>query len=158
MIMIISILLLAALDQYSKFLALERLKPIGNITVIPNWFDLTFVENRGAAFGILQGQVWFFILITIAVTVFAIYYIRKMQGNDKVHNWMKVSIVLILAGAWGNAIDRILKGYVVDYFEFTFISYPVFNVADIYVVMGTILMTVLILFFWDDKDKNAKKE
>jgi len=158
MIMIISILLLAALDQYSKFLALERLKPIGNITVIPNWFDLTFVENRGAAFGILQGQVWFFILITIAVTVFAIYYIRKMQGNDKVHNWMKVSIVLILAGAWGNAIDRILKGYVVDYFEFTFISYPVFNVADIYVVMGTILMTVLILFFGDDKDKNAKKE
>ena len=158
MIMIISILLLTALDQYSKFLALERLKPIGNITVIPNWLDLTFVENRGAAFGILQGQIWFFILITIAVTVFAIYYVRKMQGNDKAHKWMKVSIVLILAGAWGNAIDRILRGYVVDYFEFTFINYPVFNVADIYVVVGTILMTVLILFFWDDKDKNAKKE
>ena len=152
-ILIVSVLLLTALDQFSKFLALEKLRPIGNITVIPNWFDLTFVENRGAAFGILQGQIWFFVTVTVIVTIFAVYYVRKMQGNDKVHKWMKVSIVLILAGAWGNAIDRILRGYVIDYFEFTFISYPVFNVADIYVVTGTILMTVLMLFFWDDKEK-----
>ena len=157
-LIIIAVLALTALDQYSKYLALMKLKPIGNITVIKNWFDLTFVENRGAAFGILEGQRWFFVAMTILVTGVAIYYLYKIRKEKNEYTWLKVSIVLILAGAWGNCIDRLLRGYVVDYFEFTFISFPVFNVADIYVVVGTILMSVLMFFVIEEEEKMERKE
>ena len=150
-IILLSVVILTALDQYSKFIALTHLKPVGNIKVIDGWFDFTFVENRGAAFGILEGQRWFFIILTIAVTIGVIIYLRKMKEKDCAHNFLRFSLVLILAGAWGNAIDRLLRGYVVDYFEFTFINYPVFNVADIYVVAGTILLAVLLLLVIKDE-------
>ncbi|MEA5084232.1 MAG: signal peptidase II [Lachnospiraceae bacterium] len=157
MIILISVVILTALDQYSKFIALTHLKPVGNIKVIDGWFDFTFVENRGAAFGILEGQRWFFVILTIAVTICVIVYLRKMKEKDRAHNFLRLSLVLILAGAWGNAIDRLLRGYVVDYFEFTFINYPVFNVADIYVVAGTILLAVLLLLVIKD-EPNLKGE
>jgi lipoprotein signal peptidase len=150
-IVLLSVVILTALDQYSKYIALTHLKPLGNITVIKGWFDFTFVENRGAAFGILEGQRWLFVLLTIAVTIGVIIYLRKMKEKDCAHNFLKFSLILIMAGAWGNAIDRLLRGYVVDYFEFTFINYPVFNVADIYVVTGTILLAVLLLLVIKDE-------
>lgn len=150
-IILLSVVILTGLDQYSKFIALTHLKPVGNIKVIEGWFDFTFVENRGAAFGILEGQRWFFVILTIAVTIGVIIYLRKMKEKDLAHNFLRFSFVLILAGAWGNAIDRLLRGYVVDYFEFTFINYPVFNVADIYVVAGTILLAVLLLLVIKDE-------
>lgn len=156
-IILLSVVILTALDQYSKFIALTQLKPVGNIKVIDGWFEFTFVENRGAAFGILEGQRWFFVILTIAVTIGVIMYLRKMKEKDCAHNILRFSLVLILAGAWGNAIDRILRGYVVDYFEFTFINYPVFNVADIYVVAGTILLAVLLLLVIKD-EPNLKGE
>ncbi|MPN62964.1 Lipoprotein signal peptidase [bioreactor metagenome] len=80
-----------------------------------------------------------------------------MKEKDRAHNFLRLSLVLIVAGAWGNAIDRLLRGYVVDYFEFTFINYPVFNVADIYVVAGTILLAVLLLLVIKD-EPNLKGE
>ena len=156
-LIIISIILLTAIDQLSKWIALSSLKPIGNITIIENWFDLTFVENRGAAFGILEGQRWFFIIMVLLVTVIAFRFLYKMEKRDKAHNWLRFSIVLILSGAWGNVIDRIFRGYVVDYFEFTFIDYPVFNIADIYVVVGAILMSILVLFVIKDEDEDKEK-
>lgn len=156
-IILLSVVILTALDQYSKFIALTHLKPVGNIKVIDGWFDFTFVENRGAAFGILEGQRWFFVILTIAVTVGVIIYLHKMKEKDRAHNFLRFSLILILAGAWGNAIDRLVRGYVVDYFEFTFINYPVFNVADIYVVAGTILLAVLLLLVIKD-EPNLKGE
>ncbi|MGE4214678.1 MAG: signal peptidase II [Anaerotignaceae bacterium] len=156
-IILLSVVILTAIDQYSKYIALTQLKPVGNIKVIDGWFDFTFVENRGAAFGILEGQRWFFVILTIAVTIGVIIYLRKMKEKDYAHNFLRFSLVLILAGAWGNAIDRLLRGYVVDYFEFTFINYPVFNVADIYVVAGTILLAVLLLLVIKD-EPNLKGE
>lgn len=157
LIILLSVVILTALDQYSKFIALTHLKPVGNIKVIDGWFDFTFVENRGAAFGILEGQRWFFVILTIAVTIGVIMYLLKMKEKDAAHNFLRFSFVLILSGAWGNAIDRLLRGYVVDYFEFTFINYPVFNVADIYVVAGTILLAVLLLLVIKD-EPNLKGE
>ncbi len=153
---IIGAVLLTAIDQVSKFLAVANLKPVGNITVIDGFFDLTFVENRGAAFGILNGQRWLFIAITVAVTIAAFFYLNKMKECDRVHNILKFSVMLILSGAWGNALDRLFRGYVVDYFEFTFINYPVFNVADIYVVCGTVILAVLLLFFIKDEPEKKK--
>lgn len=156
-IMMISAVILAAVDQFSKYLALTRLKPIGNTTIIEGVFDLTFVENRGAAFGILHGQRWLFVIITIVVTIGVIIYLKRLEKTDRAYNFLRLSLVLILAGAWGNAIDRLLRGYVVDYFEFTFINYPVFNIADIYVVLGTALLAVLLLFVIKDEPKEEKK-
>lgn len=156
-LILILISVLTALDQFSKYLALKMLKPVGNVTVIKNWLDLTFVENRGAAFGILEGQRWFFVVMTVIVTIAAFIYFLKIKNEKGAYNWLKFSMVLILAGAWGNCIDRILRGYVVDYFEFTFINYPVFNVADIYVVAGTILMAVLIIFVIKDDEQTEKE-
>lgn len=156
-VILLSVVILTALDQYSKYIAITHLKPVGNISVINGWFDFTFVENRGAAFGILEGQRWFFVVLTIVVTVGIVLYLKKMKDKDLPHNLLRFSLVLVLAGAWGNAIDRLLRGYVVDYFEFTFINYPVFNVADIYVVTGTILLAVLLLLVIKD-EPNLKGE
>ena len=145
--LLIGMIVLAALDQCSKILALTYLKPVGNITVIDGVFDLTFVENRGAASGMLEGQRWFFVAMTIAVTIGVFWYFRKKANpKEKGYQPLRFAFMLLLGGAWGNAIDRLFRGYVVDYFEFTFISYPVFNVADIGVVVGVILMAILLLF------------
>ncbi len=156
-VVIIVAVLLTALDQFSKYLAVSKLKPLENVTVIDGFFDLTFVENRGAAFGILNGQRWFFILITIAVTIGVLIYLVKAVKKNEVPKFLRFSIVLILAGAWGNAIDRLFRGYVVDYFEFTFINYPVFNVADIYVVVGTIVMALILIFFVKDEKTGGEE-
>ena len=156
-VVIIVAVFLTALDQFSKYLAVSKLKPLENVTVIDGFFDLTFVENRGAAFGILNGQRWFFILITIAVTIGVLIYLVKAVKKNEVPKFLRFSIVLILAGAWGNAIDRLFRGYVVDYFEFTFINYPVFNVADIYVVVGTIVMALILIFFVKDEKTGGEE-
>jgi len=159
MIMVIlSAVILTVLDQISKYFALEHLKPVGSVEFIKGVMNLTFVENRGAAFGILEGARWFFIIMTLIVTVAVLVYIKKYMPAAKEYKFVKLSLTLVLAGAWGNVIDRALRGYVVDYFETTFIPWPVFNVADIYIVCGTILLIFLFLFVIkeDEKDKKDK--
>jgi len=154
---LVSALVLVLLDQYTKYIALTSLKPIKTMTFVEGFMDFTFVENRGAAFGMLSGARWFFIIVTAAITVGIIYYVAKKipkAGNE--YKALKFSLMLILAGAWGNVYDRIFRGYVVDFFEFTFFEWPVFNVADIYVVCGAILMSVVVMFFIKDEDE--KKE
>jgi len=150
---LVSAVILVIIDQISKYIALTSLKPVGNITFIEGFMDFTFVENRGAAFGILHGARWFFVIITVLISAGIIYYVAKKMPKTKEHKMLEASLLLILAGAWGNAIDRLFRGYVVDYFEFTFFSWPVFNVADIYVVVGTVLMAVLVLFVIKDEKK-----
>lgn len=158
-ISIIASTVLIAVDQITKWIALIKLKPIENITVIKGYLDFTFVENRGAAFGILSGKRLFFIVLTAVVSVIIVYLFYKMPKN-KDYNKMRISLVLIFAGAIGNLIDRILRGYVVDFFEITVISWPVFNMADIYVVIGTILLVWVLLFVIKEepKIKEMKKE
>ena len=115
--------------------------------------NLTFVENRGAAFGMLSGARWFFVIITIIVTAAILIYIKKYMPKTKEYRLVKVALTLILAGAWGNVIDRMFRGYVVDYFETVFIRWPVFNVADIYVVVGTIILAYAFIFVIKDEPK-----
>ena len=155
---IILAVILFIIDQATKYIALTKLKPLGSVTFIDGFMDFTFVENRGAAFGILNGRVWLLLVIAAVICIAIIAAMLKMP-HTKEYKWLKWSLMLILAGAIGNVADRLFRGYVVDFFEFTFIKWPVFNMADIYVVIGTVVMAVLVLFvIKDDKEeKDAGK-
>ena len=147
MIYILIILSLIGLDQISKFLAVKYLVNIGSIPIIKDIFHLTYVENRGAAFGMFQNNQMIFVVVALAACIFGLYYLYKNQLNLL----GKSAIILIIAGAIGNLIDRVRLGFVVDYFDFRIVWNYVFNVADVFVVIGTILLCIYIIFFENDK-------
>lgn len=151
----VATLILVVIDQITKYIALTNLKPIGSMVFIDGFMDFTFVENRGAAFGILSGKIWFFVLVTFIIGIAIIYAFIKMPKTRE-YNYLRCSFVLVLAGAIGNVIDRMIRGYVVDFFEFTFFDWPVFNVADVYVVVGTILFALIMLFVIKEEPKDKK--
>lgn len=148
----ITVIILVILDQITKWQALTKLKPIKNTVVIKGFLDFTFVENRGAAFGILSGKRVFFILLTVVVAAGIIYSFYKLPKTRE-YNWLKCGLVLVLSGAIGNVIDRAVRGYVVDFLEVTFIKWPVFNLADIYVVVGACFILFLSLFVIKEEEK-----
>ena len=154
---IIAVVILILLDQGTKFWALASLKPIHNMTLVEGFMDLTFVENRGVAFGMFSGQRWFILLLTGIIAVRLIWF-YKVMPKKKEYFPLRVSLVMVLSGAIGNIIDRLFRGYVVDFFEFTFFEWPVFNVADIYVVVGVTLLALMILFVVKDEDLDFKKK
>ncbi len=132
MIKIIWAVLLIFLDNLTKFFAVRYLK--GKESINLYLIKLTYVENRGAAFGILQGQKIFFIIITFCVLIAIIYY------YEKVNTLSKLSLIFIFSGTVGNFIGRLFFGYVVDFIELSFIDFPVFNLADIFLTIGTIIL------------------
>ena len=148
----ITVIILVILDQITKWQALTKLKPIKNTVVIKGFLDFTFVENRGAAFGILSGRRIFFILLTVVVAAGILYSFYKLPKTRE-YNWLKCGLVLVLSGAIGNVIDRAVRGYVVDFLEVTFIKWPVFNLADIYVVVGACFILFLSLFVIKEEEK-----
>ncbi|MCI8372046.1 MAG: signal peptidase II [Lachnospiraceae bacterium] len=154
-----SILLGILLDQWSKYLAVVHFKEksAGTHVLIPKVLQLTYVENRGAAWGVLQGKQTLFFLIGILVLVLVFVIYRKIP-YQRHYIPMRILAALLVMGAIGNMIDRIRQGYVVDFFEFTFISFPVFNVADIYVTVGSLLLIVFGLFFYKDEDLEFMKK
>lgn len=126
-----------------------------SITVIENFLYITSHRNRGAAWGILQGQMWFFYLITVVVVVGLIIYIQKLKKQDK---WFGIALALMLGGAIGNFIDRVVRKEVVDFvntYIFTY-DFPIFNVADSALVVGVIIMFIMTLF--EGKMKKEYKE
>lgn len=135
------------LDRLSKLWVLDKL--VGNpITVVKDFFYLRHLENKGAAFSILQGKT---ILLTVLTSIVALVLIYVLVKNkDK---FLRLTISLILAGALGNLYDRIFRGSVVDFLEFHFGSYvfPTFNLADTFVVIGTILLAIYILFIYKEE-------
>ena len=155
---IISILLIG-IDQLTKYAAVVYLEPIGSFPLINNVFELAFVKNEGAAFGILQGGRWFFVVTTPFILAGIIYYYYKLP-KGRPYNWLRYALILIFSGAFGNFIDRARQGYVVDFFYARVINFPVFNMADTYVVTGTVLYVVLAIFFIKDEnnDKNKRSQ
>ncbi|MBO8171124.1 MAG: signal peptidase II [Bacillaceae bacterium] len=120
-------------DQLSKLAVLKWMNEGETIPIWEGVFHFTSHRNRGAAFGILQDQRWFFIIVTIIVVVGIIYYIqtsREMNGR------MAWALPLILGGALGNFADRLMTGEVVDFLDFRLINYPIFNIADSAIVIG----------------------
>jgi signal peptidase II len=148
---VLIVICIILLDQGTKYMAQTfiRILPDQTIPVIKDVFHFTYAENRGAAFSILQNQRWLFIAVTIIAVIFIIYYLLKHPKENII---LKISLSLILAGAIGNLIDRILHGYVVDFFDFRLINFAVFNVADSAVVIGSILLGYYLMFI-SDKDK-----
>ena len=152
---LISILLIIA-DQISKIAALKILKPLSSVVILKNIFSLSYVENRGAAFGMMQNSRWIFIVVTTVAILALIVYRFKFKPKGFIVN---SALCMLLAGAVGNMIDRVFRGYVIDMLEVTFISYPVFNLADCFVVIGAILLCIYILFIYDDtKEKKQETE
>lgn len=150
---ILSILGLILIDQYTKFLALTHLKDQSPFVIWDGIFELRYLENRGAAFGIFQNQQMFFIIMTLVVLI-GIVYIYIRTPDTKRYLPLRLTIIFITAGAIGNMIDRVFRNYVVDFFYFSLIDFPIFNVADIYVTVTFLVLAVLLLFFYKDDELN----
>ena len=131
-----------ALDIFTKYLA-KTVFTVNEIAVIKDILYFTYVENRGAAFGILQNKQWFFVIVTLLIIFAMLFYLIKYKPESKL---LKLSLVFIMSGGIGNLIDRIRFGYVVDFIDVRVINYPVFNVADCFVVIGAVLLCGVILF------------
>lgn len=140
-------LLLVAIDQVIKYFVLIYLKPAVSITAIPHLLDLVYVENTGAAFGMLRDSRWFFIVLTSVMIIAFIVMLIKNQSSSKLFS---IASVLIIGGGIGNLIDRIVYGYVIDYLQLSFFS-PVCNFADYCITAGTVLLVVYLLFYSDMK-------
>ena len=168
-------LILVAIDQLTKYLAVINLKQssTGVFVLIPGVFEFRYLENQSAAFGVdllsiiqnifhftywsenplafLRAKMIFFSVITIAVVILLCVWYRKIPASKR-FRLLNVVVILFIAGALGNLIDRIVNNYVVDFFYFKWIDFPVFNVADIYVTVTMILLLILILFFYKEED------
>lgn len=146
-----SVIVLIALDQYTKYLAVLKLKDQDPFVIWDGVFELRYLENRGAAFGMLQNQQMFFIILTILVLVFIFYAYMKTPVTRRFLP-MRLTIIFITAGALGNLIDRVKNGFVVDFFYFSLIDFPIFNVADIYVTVTFFVLAILLLVVYKDEE------
>lgn len=144
-------LILLGVDQWTKWLAISILKPLGEYPLWKNVFVLQYLENRGAAFGMLQNQQIFLVIITSIILIGLIIFYIKIP-NGKKYRYLRVLSIMLAAGAVGNMIDRIFRGYVVDFLYFKLIDFPIFNVADCYVVVAAIAAALLIGFYYSEED------
>ncbi|MGU9953522.1 signal peptidase II [Limosilactobacillus fermentum] len=135
------IVALVGLDQFVKYWVSANIALGTSHGFIPDLMNLTNLHNDGAAWSILEGQQWFFYLITLAAVVVLAYLMRQWRTN----RWKMIALSLIMAGALGNFIDRVHQHYVVDMFELLPINFPVFNVADSCLTVGVIALIIIIL-------------
>ncbi len=147
---------IAAVDQIIKYFVSIYLQPVGSITVIDNILNLTYVENRGVAFGMFSDMRWIFVAVTVIliIAVVAVMFVKRPKSK-----MFYLSVALIVGGGIGNLIDRIFYGYVIDYLSLSFFP-PVCNFADYCITIGTILLIIYLFFFTDilSSDKNKKKK
>ncbi len=146
MIPILFIICMIFLDQAVKYWALHVLQPAVTIPVIQNVFHLTYVENRGAAFSLLQNKIWLFVVLTVVILAAIVFAIRTNRIKTLFGKW---SLYTIASGAVGNLLDRVMRGFVVDLFDFRLIHFPVFNVADILVCVGGVMFMVYVMLQHD---------
>jgi signal peptidase II len=146
-------LVVVALDQLTKWLIVRNMTEGQSITVIENLFYITSHRNQGAAWGILQGQMWFFYIITIGVIIGIVYYLEK---HAKGHKLFSMSLALLLGGAIGNFIDRLFRKEVVDFLNTYIFQYdfPIFNIADAALTIGVGLLIINMLL----EERREKKE
>ncbi len=147
------VICIIALDQLSKYWVINNIGLTDSITVIPKVIDFVYVKNTGAAFSFLADKTYGIVLlslISVAFCVAVVWFMIKRKPSSKL---LTISLALMLSGAFGNVIDRIFKGYVVDFIETTFIKFPVFNIADIAITCGAALVIIYVLFF--EKSKNT---
>ena len=142
-------------DQLTKLWVVKAIPLYGHVDMLPGFLGLTYIQNRGAAWGSFEGMIWLFALIFAAFTVGLIWeFSKKKLPFTTFDRWC---IAAIWAGGLGNMIDRIRLGYVVDMIQTEFISFPIFNVADCFITCGCIALLVSLLIFnrefWKDEKK-----
>lgn len=150
---LILVILLAALDQLTKLAVLKWIQPLNTLPLWKEVFHLTYCENRGAAFGILQNRFGLFFIITVVVLIAVTVFMIKKRPASRC---LTVSLALLVGGALGNFIDRLLRGFVIDFLDFRLIHFPIFNAADCFVVCGAVLLALYVIFL--DKPQEAKDE
>lgn len=145
------------IDQILKYLVINNLEEFNSIRVIPNFFHLTFIKNEGAAFSILSGGRWFFIGIGLIALIFLIRYICL---DKKICKLDIISYSLVLSGIIGNLIDRICYGSVIDYLDFYLFNYdaPIFNFADMCIVIGGIIIIYTLVVKGDNDENNYSRK
>lgn len=134
-------LLIIILDQIIKFVVIQNMELYSSITIIKNFFNITYVQNIGAAFSILSGNVVFLSLISLIVLVAIYIYLSKKKSFNKIQT---IAYSMLIGGIVGNMIDRIFRGFVIDYLDFSILKYnfPVFNFADICIVVSAIILLI----------------
>ena len=144
-------IILVIIDLTVKLIIKNTMIPNQSITIINNFFYITYVKNTGAAWSILSGRKIFLIIFSLIVIISIIYYIIKRKENNRLES---IGYSMVLSGAIGNLIDRIIYGYVIDYLDFYIFNYdyPIFNIADILIVIG------IIIIFISYGGKNEKKK
>lgn len=139
MILILSLIFLIV-DQISKILVVKFLD-LNSVTLIKNFFYLTYTNNTGAAFSILTDKRIFLVLAGIIIIILLIYYLKKHQIKNTIN---KIAFALVIGGSIGNLIDRIIRGSVVDFIDIKIFSYnfPIFNLADTFITIGVLLLLI----------------
>lgn len=172
----ILIAVLVFIDQFSKYLVVNKLNPKKSYTIIKHIFSFEYLENRGVAFGMLYNKMAFIMVIVILVTLLIIFAIHILENaiqntavlqdgtkdgtSRKLHrkfNILQIICAFLIAGSIGNLIDRIRLGYVIDFIKFDFINFPTFNIADCYVTVATFVLFVTLMFFISEEDLNSLK-
>lgn len=165
-IQILLFLVLIAIDQLTKHLAVVNLKDQPSTVLVKNVLELRYLENNGAAFGFLQNKQWLFYVITVIVLVaIGFVFVRIIQQSNKYvqlppekvrkktlsdRMCLNYILVVLAAGAIGNLIDRVAHTYVVDFVYFRLINFPIFNFADICVTLSAIFMVIFLIFIYKD--------
>lgn len=148
---IAGIIVLTVIDQLTKLWAIEELKGQPSIVWIKGVFELQYLENHGAAFGLLQNQRWLLLGFTLLILGILVFFYWKLPFSKR-YLPLRLTGLLIGAGAVGNMVDRLFQGYVVDFLYFRLIDFPIFNVADCYVVIAAFVAFFLIGFYYKDED------
>ncbi len=142
---------LLCFDQYTKKLAILYLKDSPAYVLIDGTLELQYLENRGSAFGMLQNQKFFILFVGIVFLMVILFFLFRLPEKRKfviVH----ILLSMVIAGGLGNMLDRFRFDYVVDFISFILINYPIFNVADIYIVVATVSLFLLFLFVYKESD------
>ena len=145
--------ILVIADQLTKHLAVVRLKNQAAYNLINGILEFNYLENRGAAFGVLQNQKYFFVFVALIFIGVIVFVLIKVPTQKKYYS-LNILLVMIAAGAVGNMIDRVQYDYVVDFIYLVCIQFPIFNMADIYVTTATVILVFQILFVYKTNDFN----
>ena len=150
LIAVVLFAVLVCLDLMTKLWAQNTL-PEKPIILIQGVFELRYLENRGAAFGLLQNQRTFFIILTV-IFLAAMVYVYMRIPSDKKYLPLRLLVIIVSAGAFGNFYDRLTLTYVRDFLYFSLIDFPIFNVADIYVTCSAVAFFILVVFVYKEDD------
>lgn len=142
---------LVIVDQLTKYMAVERLKDQPAISLIDGVLSLQYLENKGAAFGLLQDQKYFFVVVAV-IFLSVIACVLAKVPTDRKYDRLNILLAVIAAGALGNLIDRLRLDYVVDFIYIVLIDFPIFNVADMYVTFSAAILVIQVLFVYQDED------